>query len=74
MFGGESPLEHGAYDGFQRIVDKMALNDVSMYQLREYLTFHEEDIACEINDFGDLADLFVEVLGRKAMQSNQGIA
>ena len=34
-------------------------------ELKAYLLSHESDIACEVNDFGDLVNVFIEVLGRK---------
>ena len=33
--------------------------------LEEWLLSHEEDIALEINDFGELLAVFEELIGRK---------
>lgn len=34
--------------------------------LKNYLEAHEDDIGCGINDFGDLKNLFNEIVGREA--------
>ena len=36
-------------------------------KLIEYLNFHEEDIAIGVNDFYDLRELFMDVIGRPAV-------
>lgn len=40
------------------------LSHLCFKQLRDYLLDHEQDIACSINDFDDLRQMFVEVIGR----------
>jgi len=35
--------------------------------LKGYLAAHESDIAFEINDFGQLFTIFVEIFGRRPM-------
>ena len=34
-------------------------------ELKSFLLAHESDIACEVNDFGDLVNVFIGVLGRE---------
>lgn len=45
----------------------MSLDDQALNDLMEYLLHHENDIALDINDFGDLRYLFNAVVGRSAM-------
>ena len=40
-------------------------NLLARKNLRDYLLYHESDIASGINDFGDLRLVFIEVLNRK---------
>ena len=44
------------------IIDVLAAIDCC---LSPYLLVHEEDIFLDINDFGDLAEVFELVIGRK---------
>ena len=36
----------------------------SLYDLKAYLKDHEQDILENVNDFGDLRDVFWDVIGR----------
>jgi len=40
--------------------------EVNRRALIEYLKYHEYDIGDDINDFGDLKDLFYDLFGRNA--------
>jgi hypothetical protein len=44
------------------------LSDRGADTLSQYLNQHEDDIACGINDFGDLKGLFIEMFGRSARE------
>ena len=39
------------------------ISDKSMAAIRKYLVHHDKDIANSINDFGDLSEVFKELIG-----------
>jgi hypothetical protein len=47
----------------------IVLEEETYQTLREYLLAREYDIAEEIEDFGCLADLFEEIIGRNAKRT-----
>ena len=48
------------------------MNHKTVGDLMEYLERHEQDIALEINDYGDLRGLFVQILGRWPVGEENG--
>jgi len=46
--------------------NRMEINNLlARKNLRDYLLYHENDIANDINDFADLRLVFIEILNRK---------
>ncbi len=41
------------------------VTDMAVREIREYMAFHESDIAHEINDFGSLKTAFIVMIGRE---------
>ena len=41
------------------------LTPLGKKELKQFLADHEEDIAMDINDFGDLENIFVDIFGRE---------
>ena len=45
-------------------------SDRAMDDLKDYIISHEDDIAIGINDFGDLQQVFIGVIGRQSVWIN----
>jgi hypothetical protein len=46
----------------------LSIERICRWQLIEYLTSHESDIAYDINDFGDLKEVFIFYIGRPPVE------
>lgn len=44
----------------------LEIDEDALHDLKNYLLSHEYDIAIDFEDFGDLEEVFLEIIGRKA--------
>lgn len=56
----------------QKSLSIVPIQRESLKELKEYLIYHEEDIAIGINDFAGLRGVFANIIGRVAIYAHDG--